>query len=129
MKEITLGEFTVNTTPTGLTVSQKGQPPLALTPAEVDKITRLIGIGLGMETMQGLPSNIKHSPFVLRFFEDNTLRLEGIDREGSIRFSFREGDEVIRTFQAALAIALDEKRLESPPRGAISSGGGGEFIA
>ena len=128
MKTIQLGAFTVETTPGGLKVSQEGQPALDLTPADIDKATRLIGIALGMETMKGLPSNIKHSPFVLRFFEDNTLRLERVDQEGSVRFSFREGDEVIRMFQSALDIALDEKRLEELPRGAIG-GGMGDFIA
>ena len=128
MKSIIIGDFTVGTTKDGLTISQEGQPKLTATPAEVDKITRLIGIGLGMETMKGLPSHIKHSPFVLRFFEDNTMRLERTDQEGSLRFSFREGDEIIKVFQSGLAIAIDEKRLEDLPRGAIG-GGMGDFIA
>lgn len=127
MKTMQLGAFTVETSVVGLKVSQEGQPALDLTPADIDKVTRLIGIGLGMETMKGLPSNIKHSPFVLRFFEDSTLRLERIDQEGSLRFSFREGDEVIRMFRSALSIAVDEKRLEDLPRGAI--GAREDFIA
>jgi hypothetical protein len=127
MKTMKLGAFTVTTNMTGLTVSQEGQPPIDLTPADIDKVTRLIGIGLGMETMKGLPSNIKHSPFVLRFFEDNTMRLERTDQEGSVRFSFQEGDEVIRTFQSALNITIDERRLENLPRGV--AGAREDFIA
>ena len=128
MKEMIMGAYTIRTTQHGLEVGQESQPALTLTPSEVDKITRLIGIGLSMESMKGLPSNIKHSPFVLRFFEDNTLRLERIDQEGSLLFTFSKGDEMIRMFRSALSIAVDEKRLEELPSGAIG-GGMEDFIA
>jgi hypothetical protein len=92
---------------------------LEMAPAEVDKATKIIGIAMGMETMTTLPTHIRNSPFVLRFFEDDFLRLEREDAPGSIRFRWHEGDELIVALQQSLDMASDERTLI---KGARASG-------
>jgi len=126
MREVKLGDLTLATDVDRLSISQDGAPSLTLTPFEVDKITQLIGIALGMEKAEALPSHINNSPFVIRFFEDHTLRLEAKDRDGSVRFTFAGGDSVIKALQQAREMSLDERRLGGSPRG--TAGGMTEFI-
>ncbi len=90
---------------------------LEFSPAEVDKATHLIGIGLSMKSMAVLPDHITGTPFVLRFFEDDFLRLERTDTKSTIKFRWGEGDELILALQAALAKAKDERTLVKGPRG------------
>jgi hypothetical protein len=126
MREVKLGDMTLRTDNDSLSLSQGGSPALKLRPAEVDSATKLIGIALGMESAQALPSHISNSPFVIRFFEDHTLRLEAKDRDGSIRFTFGGGDGVIKALHKARDMSIDELRLGNHPRG--SGGGMTEFI-
>jgi hypothetical protein len=126
MREVKLGDLTLKTDVDCLSLSQGDKPALSLRPAEVGKATQLIGIALGMESKKALPSHIDNSPFVIRFFEDHTLRLEAKDRDGSIRFTFGGGDSVIKALHQAKEMSLDEQRLENSPRGA--AGGMTEFI-
>lgn len=86
-------------------------------PAETDQATYLIGIALGMENMKTLPSHIAGSPFVLRFFEDDFIRLEREDAEGTIRFRWDEGDDLIVALQDALKMAINERTLVKSARG------------
>jgi len=126
MREVICGDLTLAGDANSLSLKQEGAPTLTLRPAEVEAATQLIGIALSMETMQALPSKIDNSPFVIRFFEDHTLRLEAKDRDGSIRFTFQGGDSIIKAIRQAKEMSLDELRLENSPRGV--AGGMTEFI-
>jgi len=103
--------FTPYANAEAVTVSRGEKHKLSLVPAEVDKATKIIGIALSMESFDQLPSHIKNSPFVIRFFEDNKLALERLDTSGSIPFEWAEGDELIVTLQKALAMAINERVL------------------
>ena len=82
---------------------------LELRPAEVDKATYIIGIALQMETMDAIPDHITNSPFVIRFFEDDSLALERSDAKGSVNFKWEEGDDLILAIQSGLKIAVNAK--------------------
>ena len=90
---------------------------LELSPAEVIKATHLVGIALGMESMPALPSHITNSPFVIRFFPEEVMRLEREDGPGSLPFSWDEGDSLIVALQQSQDIAVDERKLIKSPRG------------
>jgi hypothetical protein len=94
-----------------------GKLNLAIAPGEVDKASSLLRIALGMEELDGLPSHITHTPFVVRFFEDNTLALERTDREGSIHFTWSETDDLMLALKDGLALAINERTLIKGPRG------------
>jgi hypothetical protein len=126
MREVKLGDTTLTIDANNLSLRQDGTPALKMRPAEVDRVTKLIGIALSMESMQALPSKIDNSPFVIRFFEDHTLRLEAKDRDGSIRFTFGGGDGVIKALHQARDMSIDELRLGNNPRGV--AGAMTEFI-
>lgn len=93
---------------------------IELAPAEIDKATHLIGIALGMEELETLPDHIAGSPFIIRFFEEGFLRIEREDGEGSLRFAWEEGDELITSLHDALAIAVNERTLVKSPRNAYT---------
>lgn len=90
---------------------------IKFTPAEVNKATQLLGIALGMETMDALPDHITNNPFVIRFFEDDKLALERSDVKGSIPFNWDETDELIVTINDGLKIAINERTLVKGARG------------
>jgi hypothetical protein len=87
----------------------RGEFSLRLTPAEVDKATQLVGIALGMETMDTLPDHITNTPFVVRFFEDDKLALERLGEPGSIPFDWQEADQFIVALNDGLKIAINER--------------------
>jgi hypothetical protein len=110
--------FTASASSESIVISQdSGKLNLALAPAEVDKASSLLKIALGMEELQGGVSHIKDTPFVIRFFEDNTLALERTDREGSIHFSWKETDDLMLALKDGLALAINERTLIKGPRG------------
>lgn len=94
---------------------RRGAHTITLMPAEVDKATKIIGIALGMETLDAVPSHITNTPFVIRFFNDDMLALERNDTKGSIPFKFSEGDELITTLQQAQAICVNDRTLAKRP--------------
>ena len=96
-------------------IVRREQDTIILTPAEVDKATYIVGIALGMETLDAVPSHITNSPFVIRFFDGDKLRLERNDAKGSIPFSFPEGDELILTLQQARAVCVNARTLNKRP--------------
>ena len=102
-------------------IIKRGEFVLRLTPAEIDKATSLIGIALGMETMEALPDHITNTPFVVRFFEDDRLALERTDVKGSIPFTWAEADELILALHDGKKLAINERTLIKGPR---SAGGG-----
>jgi hypothetical protein len=106
--------------PTGdanwITISRE-EFSMRLTPAEVDKATRLLGITLGMENMDTLPDHITNTPFVVRFFENDKLALERLDADGSIPFAWNEADDLITTLNDGLKIAINERTLVKGARG------------
>lgn len=104
-----------------VTVKRGEEFSLNLAPAEVDKATGLISIALGMEELDPLPSHIKDQPFVIRFFEDNTLALERTEGEGSLPFKWAEADELIVALQDGLKCAVNERTLIKGPRGTGAS--------
>jgi len=99
-----------------------GKLNLAIAPGEVDKASSLLRIALGMEELDGGPSHIKDTPFVVRFFEDNTLALERTDREGSIHFTWSETDDLMLALKDGLALAINERTLIKGPRGTGKQG-------
>lgn len=90
---------------------------LRLTPAEVGRAAQLVGLALGMETMEVLPDHISNKPFVIRFFEDNKLALERADLKGSIPFAWDEADDLILALKDGLKIAINERVLVKGARG------------
>lgn len=97
---------------------KRGEFVLRLVPAEVDKATSLLGIALGMETLDALPDHITGSPFVIRFFEDDRLALERADAKGSIPFTWAEADELILALHDGKKLAINERTLIRGPRSA-----------
>jgi hypothetical protein len=91
---------------------------LELSPSEVSKAIDTVGLALRMETMPVLPDHITNSPFVIRFSEDDYLRLERRDKDGSLKFVWREGDDLILAFQSAEKIAINERTVVRSARGA-----------
>jgi len=100
-----------------ITISRGKEFQLGLTPAEVDKATALIGIALSMEELDPIPSKIENTPFVIRFFKDETLALERMDKDGSIPFKWGEADELILALHDGLKIARNERILVKGARG------------
>lgn len=107
-----MSSFTVSGSEHGVTIVRSGSQPvqtIKLKPAEVEKATKIIGLALQMESLETVPGHITSSPFVIRFFEDDTLALERNDILGSVRFSWAEGDELINAIQSGLKIAINAK--------------------
>ena len=87
---------------------------IVFAPAEAEKATSVLGIALGMEDMDVLPDHIGHSPWVVRFLEEGFCRLEREDGEGSVKFLWEEGDELITTIHDALGMAINVRTLSGP---------------
>ena len=106
----------------GKIVIKTGEQQLLLAAAEADKATKLIGIALGMETMDALPDHITNSPFVIRFSANGTLSLERQDESGSISFEWADADDLIVAIQKGLNISIDKDILTNTPKetGSIS---------
>lgn len=112
-------------TPSSVSLSE-GENKLSFRPAEIDKITSLISSALGMESLKALPEYITNTPFVIKFWEDNSLSLEAQDRKGRLPFQWDEADELIRCFHNALKSAIDERTLRPGARGGFVDFGEGE---
>jgi hypothetical protein len=97
---------------------KRGEFVIRLSPAEVDKATHLVGVALGMETMDALPDHISGTPFVIRFFEDDRLALERTDNKGSVPFTWAEADDLILALHDGKKIAVNERTLIKGPRSA-----------
>jgi hypothetical protein len=95
----------------------EGKMNLSLAPGEVDKASALLRIALGMEELDNGPSYIKDAPFVIRFFEDDTLALERSDTTGSLHLAWREVDDLMLALKDGLALAINERTLVKGPRG------------
>jgi hypothetical protein len=87
---------------------------LQFAPAEAEKATHLLGIALGMESLEVLPDHIAGTPFVIRFLEEGFCRIEREDGEGSLRFLWEEGDELIVAIKSALGICINVRTLGGP---------------
>ena len=110
--------FLPSASPESIVISRDGgKLNLSIAPGEVDKASALLKIALGMEQLDKGPSHIKDTPFVVRFFEDNTLALERTDREGSVHFSWKETDDLMLALKDGLALAINERTLIKGPRG------------
>ena len=83
-------------------------------PAEAAKATAILGIALSMEDMEVLPDHITGSPFVVRFLGEGFCRLEREDGDGSVKFLWEEGDELITTIRDALGMAINVRTLSGP---------------
>lgn len=99
-------------------VLSRDKAELRFSPAEGEKATYLIGIALSMETMDSVPSHITNSPFVVRFFQDDSLALERSDKAGSIPFTFHEGDNLIKAIRLGVQTAVNDRALN---RGSVKS--------
>lgn len=94
----------------------RGEFSLRLTPAEVDKATNILGIVLGMESLDALPDHVTNTPFCVRMFEDDRLALERTDNKGSIPFTWAEADDLILALHDGKKLAINERTLIRGPR-------------
>ena len=113
--------FTPYANAENITISRGKEFKLALSPAEINKATSVLGTALSLESFEELPSNIANAPFVVRFFEDGQLALERSDASGSVPFRWNETDELILTLEKALAMAVNERTLIKGARGTGAS--------
>lgn len=88
--------------------SEENHYEISMVPNEVDRATNLVGSALSVVSLSH-PNLINYSPFVVRFFEDNTLVLERSDQKGSVPFTVNEGDELIKTIHMGLGMCLNER--------------------
>lgn len=96
----------------GVVTLKKDSSFLRFTPGEVDSIRNIINIALNMQSLPALPPSINNEKFLVKFTEDDTLSVEGIDgREGSLAFGWVEGDDLIQVIDKAYAIAINEIKL------------------
>lgn len=93
---------------------------ITFAPAEAARASSLLGIALGMEDMDVLPDHITGSPFVIRFLEEGFCRLEREDGNGSVKFLWEEGDELITTIRDAVGMAVNIRTLGGPA-GAVAA--------
>jgi len=116
--------FSATATSESVVISRNnGEFSLSVAPAEIDRASALLRIALSMETfVENGPSYIKDSPFVIRFFEDNTLALERTDGPGSVPFSWKETDDLMLALKDGLALAINERTLIKGPRGTGQQG-------
>lgn len=88
---------------------------LRFTTGEFDPIRQIVNISLSMESLPALPPEINNGRFIVQFNEDNTLGLSAIDtgngRDGVLKFTWSEGDDLILTLDAAQAIAINELKM------------------
>ena len=94
-----------------ITVTKNGNT-LKFMPAEADQIREIVNIALSMESLPALPPQINNGRFEVQFNENDTLGISGVDGiEGSVTFTWNEGDEFILTIDEAQKIALNEIKL------------------
>jgi hypothetical protein len=88
---------------------EDGKFKLEMSPSEVKAATHVVGLALSMIDLDNVPSNIKNTPFVVRFFENGAFALERTDTSGSMPFRVREGDDLIKSINMGLGICLNEQ--------------------
>lgn len=92
------------------------------TPAEIPKISEILGLAGSMSSLNVLPPEIKNPPFTVEFMEDGNHKLIRESDESFITFSFEDVDSVVKYFQMALAVALDLQKISPQTIAAHSSG-------
>lgn len=114
MSQQTINGYTVGHTRGVLTLEKEGKV-LRFTAGEVEPVRQLVNIALGMQALPALPPQISNGRWVVTFNENDTLSLGAKDgREGTLSFNWTEGDELILTLDAAVAIALNAIKLNHP---------------
>jgi len=95
---------------------------LELSPNEINKATALLGIAGGMANLRSLPSEISDHPLTIEFMEDGNHTLNKEDTK--FTFTFEEIDNVIKSFQMALATAIDLQKVgpQTIPHSVIDHG-------
>lgn len=110
----TINGYNVEHTRGVLTLTKEGKV-LRFTAGEVEPLRQLINIALGMQSLPALPPQISSGRWTVTFNENDTLSVEASDgREGALPFNWNEGDELILTLDAAVAIALNALKLGHP---------------
>ena len=91
---------------------------LKIAPAEGADLKEAISFAGGMREFPKLPSYMPFHQFVIKFFDDGTLRIlraNSID-SGEIKFSFDTIDTLIIAITQAIDISVDKKKLDPSPR-------------
>jgi hypothetical protein len=92
----------------GTTISLDG---FNYSPAEVEKITGLLGLTGSMAGLRSLPPEISNPPFKVEFQESGVHKFTREDGS-NIGFEFDEISEIIEVIEKTLAISLDLVKLQ-----------------
>lgn len=107
MQETTLGGYKVTANMEKLTLERNGES-FTFLPGEAEKINHLLGIALQMQDLEGLPAYIPYTPFIVQFFEDDTLALKRIDDRSLLKLSWKDIDELIQVVTKAVHVSVND---------------------
>ncbi len=112
MSKLNIEGFSVEATDRFILVDK-----LPVTPAEVERVTRLIGTARRMQGFAGLPESIEDYPFKILFSEDGNFKLGRKDSTELVNFTFDRADDLVKAFDEGLKCSINAQVLRTSPRG------------
>lgn len=107
--------FTISVFPDSVTFTRAGSV-FRFQPGYIDKLKKLVNLANGFQEFQALPESIDDPPYSIKFDEGGDLRLCDAN-DGFVHFTFNECDDIVESFNVALAKVRDERTLRPGPRG------------
>jgi len=116
---LSVGNFKIDLQHELITVTS-GEAGVSFRPAEAEKALKAVSTAMGLATWNTLPPSIPCSPFKV-FFDPDFCVLQRADADEGCKFSFEEGDDLIRAIQIAVDKVIDENRISGGPKAGVSS--------
>lgn len=109
-----VGDFTVRTVPSGVIIIGSGE--VALTPGELKIALQTVNDALRFTDMKLLPPQITYEPFRVKFSKEGDLELLRLDDpDVSLKFTFAQGDDLVKAISEGVDRHVQEETLGGGP--------------
>lgn len=116
MQQVTFTEWTVIADREDITLKEiDSTNQIKFRPAEVDKMSSILGMALQMESLKALPSQIVDTPFIVKFKEDDSLGFTRDNSSDEIVLTWRQIDGFLEVLRKAVAISVNDTTFNSNP--------------